>query len=99
MTTNTTHTGTSARGSDIPAATATALTAAGAPYLLWLLAGNPLPAAFPTLDQVTTAVTTPDDGTLFLTALTWVGWLAWATTVLSILWRRPPHDDEEKESR
>lgn len=57
----------------------------GIPAALTVVAGNPLPGRLPSLDQVTAALTAPDDGTLFLTALTWVGWIGWATFALALL--------------
>lgn len=58
---------------------------AGAPVALAALAGNPLPDHIPTLTEVTSALTTRDDGQLFLRALAVVGWLGWATFGLSVL--------------
>ncbi|GAB4590064.1 LysM peptidoglycan-binding domain-containing protein [Nocardia sp. IFM 10818] len=58
---------------------------AGVPVALWLLRGNPLPAALPSLDSVKTALLQPDtDASLFLGAVTWAGWLAWAWFALSV---------------
>ncbi|MEV0454875.1 LysM peptidoglycan-binding domain-containing protein [Catellatospora methionotrophica] len=58
---------------------------AGVPVLLVELAGNPLPRHLPTLDELGTALTSPDNGDLFLRVLTLAGWAAWATFTLSIL--------------
>lgn len=57
----------------------------GIPAALIVVAGTPLPSDLPSLDQVTAALTAPDDGTLFLAALTWVGWIGWATFALAVL--------------
>src|SRR5690606_14569015 len=75
-----------------------ALLLAGLPAALVLLAGNPLPAGAPTMEQIWAALTSPDDGTLFLHALAVVGWLAWAGFTGSVVLevaarlagRRPP---------
>lgn len=59
---------------------------AGIPSVLYLFQGNP----FAPLTELTTAggihdlLFTQDDGTLFLSALTLVGWAAWATFAYSI---------------
>ncbi|MFC7243829.1 LysM peptidoglycan-binding domain-containing protein [Catellatospora aurea] len=58
---------------------------AGVPVALMELAGNPLPRQMPTLDEITTALTSPDNGDLFLNTLAVAGWIAWATFTLSIL--------------
>jgi hypothetical protein len=58
---------------------------AGAPMLLLRVGGNPLPDHVPSLDEITLLLTSPDDGGLFLRALTLVGWLAWVTFTLSVL--------------
>ncbi|GLH94944.1 LysM peptidoglycan-binding domain-containing protein [Phytohabitans aurantiacus] len=57
----------------------------GAPIALFALAGNPLPDHVPALSEVTDALTSPDDGQLFLRVLAVVGWLGWATFALSVL--------------
>ncbi|RKN28614.1 LysM peptidoglycan-binding domain-containing protein [Micromonospora musae] len=57
----------------------------GAPVALLALAGNPLPDHVPTLAEVGAALTSRDDGQLFLRALALVGWFGWATFTLSVL--------------
>ncbi|WP_154402131.1 LysM peptidoglycan-binding domain-containing protein [Ornithinimicrobium cavernae] len=57
----------------------------GLPALLIALGGSPLPSGVPSLDQVRTALTTPDDGTLVLGAAKLLGWLVWAALAGSIL--------------
>jgi LysM repeat protein len=57
----------------------------GAPVALAVFAGNPLPDHVPALSEVGDALTTRDDGQLFLRALAVVGWLGWATFALSVL--------------
>lgn len=57
----------------------------GVPVLLAVLGGNPLPDQLPSAAEVGRALTSPDDGTLFLRVLTVVGWLGWATFALSVL--------------
>jgi len=58
---------------------------AGLPAALIAFAGNPLPERPPTLDGVREALTSPDDGGLFLSALAVLGWLAWASFAVSLL--------------
>ncbi|MBO4208233.1 LysM peptidoglycan-binding domain-containing protein [Micromonospora echinofusca] len=57
----------------------------GAPLALVEFAGNPLPDHVPTLAEVGTALTSRDDGQLFLRALALLGWAGWATFALSVL--------------
>ncbi|MGC5017316.1 LysM peptidoglycan-binding domain-containing protein [Micromonospora sp. DT47] len=58
---------------------------AGAPVALLAFAGNPLPDHLPTFAEVGTALTSRDDGQLFLRALAVVGWFGWATFAFSVL--------------
>lgn len=56
----------------------------GIPAGLWLLGGgSPVPAHF-SFAAVQEALTTPDDGQLFIRVLVWVGWVAWAVFAVSI---------------
>lgn len=57
----------------------------GGPVALLTFAGNPLPDHLPTLTEVGTALTSRDDGQLFLRALAVLGWFGWATFALSVL--------------
>ncbi|MBQ1029936.1 LysM peptidoglycan-binding domain-containing protein [Micromonospora sp. C97] len=57
----------------------------GAPIALLAFAGNPLPDHLPTLGEVGTALTSRDDGQLFLRALAVAGWFGWATFAFSVL--------------
>src|SRR5215510_7073508 len=69
------------------------------PYALYALGGNPLPDHVPDWSRLGELLTTRDDGSLFLAAITWAGWLGWASFALPILVeipfqlarRRPPH--------
>jgi LysM repeat protein len=61
----------------------------GAPIALLAFAGNPLPDHVPTLGEIGTALTSRDDGSLFVKALAVVGWLGWATFALSVLVELP----------
>ncbi|WP_238005840.1 bacterial transcriptional activator domain-containing protein [Dactylosporangium sp. AC04546] len=71
----------------------------GIPYALYALAGNPLPDRVPSWSQVAERLTAHDDGTLFLAALTWAGWIGWASFAVPLLIelmsfalrRRAPH--------
>ncbi|MEH1098555.1 LysM peptidoglycan-binding domain-containing protein [Micromonospora sp. CPCC 205561] len=57
----------------------------GAPVALLALAGNPLPDHLPTVAELGTALTSRDDGRLFLRALALAGWFGWATFACSVL--------------
>ncbi len=57
----------------------------GAPVLLYRVAGNPLPKRVPSVDQIIEALTSQDNGTLFMRILAIAGWLAWATFTISVL--------------
>lgn len=61
----------------------------GIPATLWQLRGNPLPDQVPNWDQVTSALSRPDDGTLLLGVLVVIAWLGWATFAVSVLVQVP----------
>jgi nucleoid-associated protein YgaU len=56
----------------------------GIPAALIALRGNPLPDAGTDPGALIEALTRPDDGSLFLAALTWIAWLGWAGFALSV---------------
>ena len=56
----------------------------GIPAALIVLRGNPLPDAGLDSSALVAALTRPDDGSLFLAALTWIAWLGWASFTLSV---------------
>jgi hypothetical protein len=58
---------------------------AGLPAALVLFAGNPLPDDVPSMDNIWSELTSPDDGSLFLSVLAVVGWLAWASFTGSVV--------------
>ena len=53
--------------------------------MLLAIGANPIPDTLPTWDEVVTALTTRDDGTLFLAVITLIAWAAWAFIAAAIL--------------
>lgn len=62
---------------------ALAVLLAGVPYAL--LTVGVLPDHLPSLDEVGTALTSPDSGALFLGAITLIGWYGYGTFVISVV--------------
>ena len=58
---------------------------AGLPILLLALGANPIPDSVPSVDQIRTALITPDDGTLVMGAITLIAWVAWLVLAASIV--------------
>lgn len=58
---------------------------AGVPAALIALRGNPLPDSGLNAGALLDVLTRPDDGSLFLAALTWVAWIGWSSFALSVL--------------
>lgn len=69
----------------VAAALALLFAVAGLPVLLYATAGIPIPHHVPSPGQLTHTLTRRDDGTLFLSALLVVAWLAWATFTVSVV--------------
>jgi LysM repeat protein len=63
----------------------------GAPAALVALRGNPLPHSGLNRAALIDALTRPDDGSLFLGAVTWLAWAGWAMFTLSVLVEVPAH--------
>ena len=57
----------------------------GIPLALYAVAGNPLPGAVPSGDELLSALTQRDDGSLFIGILTWIAWIGWASFALGLL--------------
>ncbi len=57
----------------------------GVPVLLWTVAGSPVPSELPSLDEVRTVLTSPDDGSVLLGAVRILAWIAWAVLSLSVV--------------
>jgi nucleoid-associated protein YgaU len=57
----------------------------GLPVILVEVGGNPLPDRLPSLSDLGKALTSPDDGTLALAAISLIAWAAWLILAGSIL--------------
>jgi nucleoid-associated protein YgaU len=72
-------------GRGIAALLALAVLVLGVPAALITVAPLQLPTRLPPAGDVASALTRPDDGHLFLAALTLLAWAGWATFTLSVL--------------
>lgn len=57
----------------------------GVPWLLVAIGAGPVPDEAPTLDGIWQALTSPDDGSVFLTLFRYAAWLAWLFFVVSLV--------------
>ncbi|WP_116947882.1 LysM peptidoglycan-binding domain-containing protein [Jiangella endophytica] len=57
----------------------------GIPLALIAVAGQPLPGSLPSWNDITSALTEPDDGSLFLQALVLIGWLGWISFAVGLV--------------
>lgn len=57
----------------------------GLPILLWRVGGSPIPAHVPGTGQITSTLTSRDNGTLFLAAVRDITWIAWLTFTVAVL--------------
>lgn len=57
----------------------------GLPVVLLAVGANPFDGLDPSIDGVIDALTSPDDGTLFLALIKIVGWVSWAVLTVSVL--------------
>lgn len=55
----------------------------GLPILLVLVGGNPLPSQLPSWTDITSALGSPDDGTLVLSLAVVLGWVAWLVLLVA----------------
>lgn len=76
-------------GRQILSATLLAVLVLGVPAALVAFAGNPLPSGVPSFGEARRALTSPDDGTLFLGALVVLAWAAWAVFTLLVVLEIP----------
>jgi DNA-binding SARP family transcriptional activator len=67
-----------ARRAGVAPVLALAALIAGIPAALYLAGGSPVPHAVPSWHQVAAVLMRRDDGTLFLAAVRYISWLAWA---------------------
>ena len=56
----------------------------GVPWMLLRISGSPVPEAIPTWDQIWSALTSRDDGTLLLGLLKYAAWAGWALFAASL---------------
>ncbi|MHB8449096.1 MAG: BTAD domain-containing putative transcriptional regulator [Mycobacteriales bacterium] len=68
----------------LAAAAALVAAVAGLPVLLYLVAGIPIPHHVPSPGQITHALTSHDNGQLFLAALLLLAWAGWAVFTASV---------------
>ena len=58
---------------------------AGLPLLLYRVGGSPIPARLPSLHRITFVLLHKDNGSLFIGAIKYASWLAWAAFTLAVL--------------
>lgn len=69
--------------------TALAAMLVGLPVVLWVLGRQWLPDHLPTIDEITTVLGRPDDGSLFAGALVLIGFGVWACLAVSFMIELP----------
>ncbi len=69
----------------VPAAGLIVAIVVGVPALLLAIGAGPVPPVLHSWDAVTTAVTTPDDGTLLLALMRILAWICWVVLTVLIL--------------
>ncbi|WP_081599723.1 LysM peptidoglycan-binding domain-containing protein [Cellulosimicrobium cellulans] len=57
----------------------------GLPVVLLAVGANPFAGLDPSVDGVVDALTSPDDGSLFLALIKLIGWVSWAVLTVSVL--------------
>ena len=55
------------------------------PLALITLGGNPLPSSIPTGQEITSALTSADDGTVLIAAAVIIAWIGWASFAIPLL--------------